>query len=324
MGKKIHILLTFTAVTLTLCYGSQCPKPSVEQVIQAKAQLRDPLKADKTCSMTQICKRSDGDPTMQEGRCPNGADPLHILNPTIGDAEPRVLYRQDSKTNFKLICPFMDPEQPICCNDDQVEIMIKGTGYQMDPDDGNLTLTNFTVDPDYACTMFQSCAKVSIVAAASLQSSEAFLDFLGFNGKQQGKSIIKFLFSKDHTASLVDNIHSCDEAVPGDNVFDQYANCKNCTCAYCDSACKPPEVNADIGFFDGFNGELVGISYGVLIAFSIIFQLLRCYCAKKQKVNESMEEDSADADEQTKDKIGVNAGYESSTPKQKLISNKFE
>jgi len=24
----------------------------------------------------------------------------------------------------------------------------------MDPDDGNLTLTNFTVDPDYACTMF--------------------------------------------------------------------------------------------------------------------------------------------------------------------------
>ena len=48
----------------------------------------------------------------------------------------------------------------------------------MDPEDGNLTLTNFTVDPDYACTMFQSCAKVSIVAAASLQSSEAFLDFL--------------------------------------------------------------------------------------------------------------------------------------------------
>lgn len=48
----------------------------------------------------------------------------------------------------------------------------------MDPEDGNLTLTNFTVDPDYACTMFQSCAKVSIVASASLQSSEAFLDFL--------------------------------------------------------------------------------------------------------------------------------------------------
>lgn len=135
------------------------------------------------------------------------------------------------------------------------------------------------------------------------------------------------MFSKDHTASLVDNIHSCDEVVPGDKTFDQYANCNNCTCAYCDSACKPPEVSADIGFFDGFNGELVGISYGVLIAFSIIFQLLRCYCAKKQKINESMEEDSADADadEQHQDKKGgVNAGYESSTPKEKLISNKFE
>jgi len=48
----------------------------------------------------------------------------------------------------------------------------------MDPLDGNLTLTNFTVDPDYACTMFQSCAKVALIAAASIQSSEAFLDFL--------------------------------------------------------------------------------------------------------------------------------------------------
>lgn len=50
----------------------------------------------------------------------------------------------------------------------------------MDPDPtiGNVTVTNFTVDPDYACTMFKSCQKVSLIAAASIQSSEAFLDFL--------------------------------------------------------------------------------------------------------------------------------------------------
>jgi hypothetical protein len=42
----------------------------------------------------------------------------------------------------------------------------------------NLTKATFTVDPDFACTMFNSCKKVSLIAAASLQSSEAFLDFL--------------------------------------------------------------------------------------------------------------------------------------------------
>ena len=34
----------------------------------------------------------------------------------------------------------------------------------VDPLIGNETLTTFTLDPDYACTIFQSCQKVSIVA----------------------------------------------------------------------------------------------------------------------------------------------------------------
>ena len=41
-----------------------------------------------------------------------------------------------------------------------------------------LTKATFIVDPDFACTMFNSCKKVSLVAQAALQSSEAFLDFL--------------------------------------------------------------------------------------------------------------------------------------------------
>lgn len=53
-------------------------------------------------------------------------------------------------------------------------------------------------------------------------------------------------------------------------------------------------VNADIGFFDGFNGKLVGIVYGSLIGFSIIFQLVRCYCMKKNAVKDKDSEDEAD------------------------------
>ena len=38
----------------------------------------------------------------------------------------------------------------------------------VDPLIGNETLTEFTLDPDYACTLFQSCQKVSLIAQASL------------------------------------------------------------------------------------------------------------------------------------------------------------
>lgn len=77
---------------------------------------------------------------------------------------------------------------------------------------------------------------------------------------------------------------------------DGYANCNNCSCAACDYACSAPNVNADIGFFDGFNGALVGISYGVLIAFSIIFQLVRHFCLKK-KQDQQVDEDDKQGEE---------------------------
>ena len=94
-------------------------------------------------------------------------------------------------------CPDYDPDTPLCCNDDQSELLnanfiqidtvfgldcpicavnikrmwceytcnpnkanfVKGLGYQIDSDHivGNETLTSFTLDPDYACTLFQSC-----------------------------------------------------------------------------------------------------------------------------------------------------------------------
>eukprot|EP00347_Sterkiella_histriomuscorum_P014918 403359016 len=336
MTKNLATFALFIAsTTLIVTQAQKCDKPDLAKIIESRKTLMDPA-PQKGCVLVQHCFRGPDDPTMAEGPCPHGADPTQIDNPAIIYGDPTPLLRDDSKLAFQAICPFMDQNSPLCCNDDQVEIMtnnfrsidsvfgedcsicsvnlkrmwcdytchpqktkfVQGDGYQMDPEDGNLTLTNFTVDPDYACTMFQSCAKVAIVAAASLQSSEAFLDFLGFNGKQQGKSIIKFLFSKDPNISLNDNIHPCSDVVPADGVFDQYANCKNCTCATCDQACQAPNVNAEIGFFDGFNGTLVGISYGALIAFSIIFQLVRHFCMKKKSVDDMNDDKEDDVDQQ--------------------------
>jgi hypothetical protein len=42
---------------------------------------------------------------------------------------------------------------------------VNGTGYIFDNSTGeNYTMTTFTMNPDYACTLFQACAKVSFIS----------------------------------------------------------------------------------------------------------------------------------------------------------------
>ena len=62
---------------------------------------------------------------MDQAPCPYGADPTKLNNPQILYSKPRPLYRPDSQTSLARICPQYDPAQPLCCNDDQVEIMCK-------------------------------------------------------------------------------------------------------------------------------------------------------------------------------------------------------
>ena len=150
----------------------------------------------------------------------------------------------------------------------------------VDPIIGNETLIEFMLDPDYACTLFKSCQKVSLIAQASLQSSIAFLDFMGFNGKQQTHSIIGFNFSRGADGLKVD-AYPCDTAVPTNGSFGNYTKVGNCSCASCDAACPAPPVDATIAFFAGFDGILVGIVYGALIVFSIVFQLVRAKLLSK-------------------------------------------
>jgi hypothetical protein len=44
--------------------------------------------------------------------------------------------------------------------------LVQGVRYQNDTDPliGNETVTLFTLDPNYACTLFKSCEKVSLIA----------------------------------------------------------------------------------------------------------------------------------------------------------------
>jgi hypothetical protein len=169
--------------------------------------------------------------------------------------------------------------------------IVEGTGYITDIDPiskatVNYTKTNFYMDQDYACDVFQSCSKVSFIAQASLTSSIAFLDFLGANGKQQGKSVITFSFSDEYGGSLAEHAISCGTKLPESGEWEGYKNLKNCTCTYCSDSCTQTSISNEVGFFDGFNGGLVLIVYGILIAFSIIFQLIKYFMVTK-KLKES-------------------------------------
>jgi len=144
-------------------------------------------------------------------------------------------------------------------------------------------LTNFIVNPDYACTLFKSCEKESFIAEAALTSSIAFLDFLGLNGKDQGHSVISFEFSTDDEASLNQVVYNCNESFEPDNVMEGYPDITTCSCTYCDLSCPVPQVDSFISFFDGADWWIVAFVYAALFIFSIVVAIFRWYFDKKAK-----------------------------------------
>lgn len=90
---------------------------------------------------------------------------------------------------------------------------------------------------------------------------------------------------------MIDEVHECNEIVPSNGSFNSYSNVRNCSCQSCDKSCLAPNVNGDIGFFDGFDGKVVGIVYGALVAFSIIFQVLKYYYFNKRNAKDLEFED---------------------------------
>lgn len=110
---------------------------------------------------------------------------------------------------------------------------------------------------------------------------------MGFNGKQQSHSVIGFELVKTPNA-LDTYAYPCNTLIPSNGSFANFTNVGNCSCASCDQACPAPPVDASIGFFDGFDGVLVAIVYGVLVVFSILFTLIK---------NKFMNGDDSNADE---------------------------
>ena len=74
----------------------------------------------------------------------------------------------------------------------------------------------------------------------------------------------------------------CEQDIPADGIWDNYDKLTNSTCSFCAARCKTPEINNKVGFFDGFQGRLVGITYGAIIAFTILWQVYICLWRNKK------------------------------------------
>jgi hypothetical protein len=168
----------------------------------APGQYNLPYNADKPCVLHQYCERKNGE--SQDAPCPSTSE---IYKPIGGQFATAKLNDPDS---FKTQCPFMDSTAPMCCTDDQVD-MIKdnfatlngvfgkdcpicavnmkimwceytcnpkqglftvATGEKMDTDvNHECTLVTINLDPGMACDMFNSCKKTSYISQLQLSSS---------------------------------------------------------------------------------------------------------------------------------------------------------
>lgn len=106
--------------------------------------------------------------------------------------------------------------------------------------------------------------------------------------------MIYFDFSTNDNESLNTLSYDCSYNVPADGVVEGYTGIHNCSCSFCDSACPAPNVNGDIGFFDGCDGVMVGIVYAFLVLFSIVLWVFRDFYEKKRIAQEKKEKDEED------------------------------
>lgn len=68
-------------------------------------------------------------------------------------------------------------------------------------------------------------------------------------------------------------MYPCDTKISESGEFAGFKRVKNATCSFCQPICKPPIINDDIPFFQGFKGTQVFITYAVMLAFTIAWQI---------------------------------------------------
>ena len=71
---------------------------------------------------------------------------------------------------------------------------------------------------DVACDLFNSCKKNPFVASlASGQSAPGFLQFMGTNSRETGKTNIRFEYCTDENSCMHETMFPCDLKIDNEN-----------------------------------------------------------------------------------------------------------
>lgn len=70
---------------------------------------------------------------------------------------------------------------------------------------------------------------------------------------------------------MTEKMDTCETDVPASGDWDGYTGIGNATCSFCAKKCNAPDIDSSVGFFDGFAGRSVWITYVVIIAFTVVW-----------------------------------------------------
>lgn len=90
--------------------------------------------------------------------------------------------------------------------------------------------------------------------------------------------MINFAFIDNLDEAMSESYPSCNENF--DDLFG-YKNITACSCNSCKEACSAAKLDAKLLFFDGFNGLLVGLSYGAIVIITVVLIFIKRAYNKK-------------------------------------------
>jgi hypothetical protein len=125
MKSSHYLIYLITAISASTAKGVRWDQtPNIQRV-----DLGQPLHANETCVLWQECKGRgiwpfgrpmDSTTCRVDGGAVQAGD---VLNPVIKYYAPSPIVKPDQKKQITKNCPMFDPNTPLCCNDDQAEII---------------------------------------------------------------------------------------------------------------------------------------------------------------------------------------------------------
>lgn len=81
---------------------------------------------------------------------------------------------------------------------------------------------------------------------------------------------------------MTQKMYACETDIPKDGIWEKYTDIGNTTCSFCAKMCQAPDIDNSVGFFDGFAGRAVLITYIVIVVFTLLYQVYVQFFRNKQ------------------------------------------